>query len=57
MVDNKQIRIGDSFYHIITFIKAKELLAGREEPSMPLITEKMVKYIDKEKFWENEFNA
>jgi hypothetical protein len=55
-MNDEQIRASIDFVELCNWIKAKTLLYRKRIPSNVEITEKLCKYIDKDKVWQNEFN-
>ena len=51
----KQIKSSKEFEEIINYIRAKHILAGKKPPSIPIITKKIAKKINKEELLHNEF--
>lgn len=56
MVNGYQIiRSSTELYDLIRFIRAKAILEGKKEPSTKVITQEVVKLIDREELWQNVF--
>lgn len=53
---NKHIRVAEEFKQFIDRIRAKELLFNSKELSCEEVTRRILKYLDWEKVWQNEFN-
>jgi len=50
-----QIRPSKEFRDIINFVRAKYILAGKVPPSIPQITKRIAKKINKEELYTNDF--
>jgi hypothetical protein len=52
----KLIRVACEFKKLIDWIRAKELLINSKEISSQELTRVLIKYLDQEKIWQDEFN-
>ena len=55
-MNDVHIRASPEFKSLVNRIRAKELLMNRREISISDVTKALVKYIDWEKVWQNEFD-
>jgi len=50
------IRVSNEFKKLVYNIRAKEMLMNRREVSCEEVTTRLLKYLDWEKIWQNEYS-